>query len=172
MRFAFFLISLILFSCDTERNIVINDEVDVPLSIANNFTMIYTDSSQVKSYVSGNKHLDYSNSILNYSEFFDNVELIIYDDNKTSTIKSDYAIVYNQFQFMEFKGNVEITTTNNEFLITDKLYYDTENEWLFTEEKFEYSDDSNKIIANRLDSNRDFTNLITGNLTGSINITE
>ena len=73
---------------------------------------------------------------------------------------------------MEFKGNVEITTTDNEFLITDKLYYDTENEWLFTEEKFEYSDDSNRIIANRLDSNRDFTNLVTGNLTGSINITE
>ena len=31
---------------------------------------------------------------------------------------------------------------------------------------------TNKIIANRLDSNRDFTDLITGNLTGTINITE
>ena len=29
-----------------------------------------------------------------------------------------------------------------------------------------------KIIANRLDSNRDFTDLVTGSLTGSINITE
>ena len=39
-------------------------------------------------------------------------------------------------------------------------------------DKFEYTDKSNKIIANRLDSNRDFTDLVTGNLTGSINITE
>ena len=172
MRFIFFLIFVIFISCDIDRQIVESEEVNIPLSIANNFTMTYTDSSQVKSYVSGNKHIDYSNNILNYSEFFDDVELIIYDDNKTSTIKSDYAIVYNSFRFMEFKGNVEITTTDGELLITDQLYYDTENEWLFTEDKFEYTDKSNKIIANRLDSNRDFTDLVTGNLTGSINITE
>ena len=172
MRFTFFLIFVVFISCDTDRQIIESEEVNIPLSIANNFTMTYTDSSQVKSFVSGNKHIDYSNNILNYSEFFDDVELIIYDDNKTSTIKSDYAIVYNSFRFMEFKGNVEITTTDGELLITDQLYYDTENEWLFTEDKFEYTDKSNKIIANRLDSNRDFTDLVTGNLTGSINITE
>ena len=62
--------------------------------------------------------------------------------------------------------------SDSEVLTTDKLYYDTENEWLFTENKFEYIDETNKIIANRLDSNRDFTNLVTGSLTGSINITE
>ena len=172
MRFIFFLIFVIFISCDIDRQIIESEEVNIPLSIANNFTMTYTDSSQVKSFVSGNKHFDYSNNILNYSEFFDDVELIIYDDNKTSTIKSDYAIVYNSFRFMEFKVNVEITTTDGELLITDQLYYDTENEWLFTEDKFEYTDKSNKIIANRLDSNRDFTDLVTGNLTGSINITE
>ena len=47
---------------------------------------------------------------------------------------------------------------------------DSENEWLFTESSFEYSDSSNKIIADRLDSNRDFTDLVTGKLKGSINI--
>ena len=73
---------------------------------------------------------------------------------------------------MEFQGNVKITTTEGELLITDQLYYDTENEWLFTEDDFEYTDKTNKIIANRLDSNRDFTDLVTGSLTGSINITE
>jgi hypothetical protein len=50
------------------------------------------------------------------------------------------------------------------------LFYDTENNWLFTEQKFEYTDNTNKIIGNRLDSNRDFTDLITGELRGSINI--
>jgi lipopolysaccharide assembly outer membrane protein LptD (OstA) len=73
---------------------------------------------------------------------------------------------------MEFNNNVKISTSDSEVLTTDKLYYDTENEWLFTENKFEYIDETNKIIANRLDSNRDFTNLATGSLTGSINITE
>ena len=134
--------------------------------------MTYTDSTLTKSFVSGKVHYDYTNDELNFSEFFEDVELIIYDINKTSTISSDYAIVYNSFRFMEFKGNVKITTTEGELLITDQLYYDTENEWFFTEDDFEYTDKTNKIIANRLDSNRDFTDLVTGNLTGSINISE
>ena len=134
--------------------------------------MTYTDSMLTKSFVSGKIHYDFTNDILNYSEFFDDVQLVIYDENKTSTISSQYAIVYNSFRFMEFKDNVKITTSDGEVLTTDKLYYDTENEWLFTENNFEYIDKTNKIIANRLDSNRDFTDLVTGNLTGSINITE
>ena len=147
-----------------------NDKV--PVSIAKNFTMTYTDSMLTKSFVSGKIHYDFTNDILNYSEFFEDVELVIYDENKTSTIRSEYAIVYNSFRFMEFNNNVKITTTDGEVLTTDKLYYDTENEWLFTENDFEYIDKTNKIIANRLDSNRDFTDLVTGSLTGSINITE
>jgi LPS export ABC transporter protein LptC len=166
----FFLIAFS--SCNTEPTVFISKNKKTPVSIARNFTMTYTDSTLTKSFVSGKVHYDYTNDELNFSEFFEDVELIIYDINKTSTISSDYAIVYNSFRFMEFKGNVKITTTEGELLITDQLYYDTENEWLFTEDDFEYTDKTNKIIANRLDSNRDFTDLVTGNLTGSINISE
>ena len=169
----YILFFLIVFSsCNTEPTVYISTNKKTPVSIARNFTMTYTDSTLTKSFVSGKVHYDYTNDELNFSEFFEDVELIIYDINKTSTISSDYAIVYNSFRFMEFKGNVKITTTEGELLITDQLYYDTENEWLFTEDDFEYTDKTNKIIANRLESNRDFTDLITGNLTGSINISE
>ncbi len=164
--------SLLLLSCSNEQLSEIRKSEKVPLSVAENFTMIYTDSTVVKSYISGKTHFDFSNDILNYSELFNDVELIIYDENKTSTIKSDYAIIYNLYKFIEFKGNVVIETTDEELLVTEQLYYDSENEWLFTENSFEYTDKSNKIIADRLDSNRDFTDLVTGKLTGSINITD
>jgi len=175
MRYSFYFsfIFLIFFSsCNTEPSVVVSQNEKIPISIARNFTMTYTDSTLTKSFVSGKTHYDFTNDQLNFSEFFEDVELIIYDDNKTSIISSDYAIVYNSYRFMEFKGNVEITTTEGELLTTNQLYYDTENEWLFTEDNFEYTDRTNKIIANRLDSNRDFTDLVTGNLTGSINISE
>jgi LPS export ABC transporter protein LptC len=171
--FYFSIISLIIFSsCNTEPTVVVSKNKKTPVSIAHNFTMTYTDSTLTKSFVSGKTHYDFTNDQLNFSEFFEDVELIIYDDNKTSTISSDYAIVFNSFRFMEFKGNVEITTTDGELLTTSQLYYDTENEWLFTEDNFEYTDKTNKIIANRLDSNTNFTDLVTGKLTGSINIAE
>ena len=160
------------FSCTTESPQLNYSERKTPVSIAKNFTMTYTDSMTTKSFVSGKIHYDFTNDILNYSEFFEDVEVIIYDQNKTTTINSEYAIVYNSLKFMEFNNNVKITTTDSEVLTTDKLYYDTENDWLFTENNFEYIDKTNKIIANRLDSNRDFTDLVTGSLTGSINITE
>ena len=165
-----FLYSLLLLSCSEEALLENKNKEKVPLSIAENFTMVYTDSTVVKSFISGKTHFDFSNDILNYSELFNDVELIIYDENKTSTIKSDYAIVFNLYKFIEFKGNVVIETTDGELLVTEQLFYDTENEWLFTENSFEYSDNSNKIIADRLDSNRDFTDLVTGKLKGSINI--
>jgi LPS export ABC transporter protein LptC len=169
----YILFFLIVFSsCNTEPTISISKNKKIPVSIASNFTMTYTDSTLTKSFVSGKMHYDYTNDKLNFSEFFEDVNLIIYDVNKTTTISSEYAIVYNSFRFMEFQGNVKITTTEGELLITNQLYYDTENEWLFTEDDFEYTDKTNKIIANRLDSNRDFTDLVTGNLTGSINISE
>ena len=165
-----FLYSLLLLSCNEEALLENKNKEKVPLSIAENFTMLYTDSTVVKSIISGKTHFDFSNDILNYSELLNDVELIIYDENKTSTIKSDYAIVFNLYKFIEFKGNVVIETTDGELLVTEQLFYDTENEWLFTENSFEYSDSSNKIIADRLDSNRDFTDLVTGKLKGSINI--
>ena len=165
-----FFYSLLLLSCSEEALLENKNKEKVPLSIAENFTMVYTDSTVVKSFISGKTHFDFSNDILNYSELYNDVELIIYDENKTSTIKSDYAIVFNLYKFIEFKGNVVIETTDGELLVTEQLFYDTENEWLFTENSFEYSDSSNKIIADRLDSNRDFTDLVTGKLKGSINI--
>ena len=175
MRYSFnfsFIFLIFFSSCNTEPSVVVSQNEKTPVSIARNFTMTYTDSTLTKSFVSGKTHYDFTNDQLNFSEFFEDVELIIYDDNKTSIISSDYAIVYNSYRFMEFKGNVEITTTEGELLTTNQLYYDTENEWLFNEDNFEYTDRTNKIIANRLDSNRDFTDLVTGNLTGSINISE
>ena len=174
MKYSYFLFSIfiVFLSCNTESASLNYNNDKIPVSIAKNFTMTYTDSMLTKSFVSGKIHYDFTNDVLNYSEFFEDVELVIYDENKTSTIRSEYAIVYNSFRFMEFNNNVKITTTDGEVLTTDKLYYDTENEWLFTENDFEYIDKTNKIIANRLDSNRDFTDLVTGSLTGSINITE
>ena len=173
MNYKNFVVISLLISCNTDVESVFksNPSSDkVPLSIAQNFSLIYSDSTILKSLITGEKHYDFSNDELNYSELYDNIELIIYDDNKTSNIKSDYAIIYNLHKFIEFNGNVKITTTDNELLVTDQLFYDTENNWLFTEQKFEYTDNTNKIIGNRLDSNRDFTDLITGELRGSINI--
>ena len=113
MRVSYLLVFffIVIFSCTTEPAEITYSNKKIPVSIAKNFTMTYTDSMLTKSFVSGKIHYDFTNDLLNYSEFYE-------------------------------------------------------------ENNFEYIDKTNRIIANRLDSNRDFTDLVTGNLTGSINITE
>ena len=71
----FFLI--VFSSCITEPTITISQNKKIPVSIAKNFTMTYTDSTLTKSFVSGKIHYDYTNDQLNFSEFFEDVELII-----------------------------------------------------------------------------------------------
>ena len=134
--------------------------------------MRYTDSMKIKSLINAPTHKDFSNHPINYSEFVDGIKVTLFDEDRTTTITSDYAILYNRFRLIDFKGNVVIISSLGESLFSSQLFYDTENEWLFTEEKFQYSDKTNKINANRLDSNRDFTDLVTGNLTGSINVSD
>ena len=175
-KFNCFLLFLLFFqfmSCDNSEyfnSAVITDRI--PIGIAKDFEMTYTDSMKVKSIINAPTHKDFSNHPINYSEFVDGIKVTLFDDDRTTTITSDYAILYNRFRFIDFQGNVIIISSLGESLFCDQLYFDTENEWLFTEGSFRYTDENNNIIANRLDSNREFSDLLTGSLVGSINVSD
>jgi len=168
-----FLIFLQFISCDTSEYINTSNPSDrVPIGIAKDFEMIYTDSMKIKSIINAPTHKDFSTHPINYSEFEDGIKVTLYDDNRITTITSDYAILYNRFKLIDFQTNVVIISSEGQSLFSEQLYFDTENEWLFTEGNFKYIDDNNNIIANRLDSNREFSDLLTGNLVGSINVSD
>jgi len=171
--FLLFLLFLQFISCDTSEYINTSNITDrVPIGIAKDFEMTYTDSMKIKSLINAPTHKDFSNHSINYSEFVDGIKVTLFDDDRTTTITSDYAILYNKFGLIDFQGNVVIISSLGESLFSDQLYFDTENEWLFTEGNFRYTDDNNNIIANRLDSNREFSDLLTGSLVGSINVSD
>ena len=176
LKFSSFLLFLLFFhfiSCDTSDYINTSNMTDrLPIGIAKDFEMTYTDSMKIKSLINAPTHKDFSNHRINYSEFVDGIKVTLFDEDRTTTITSDYAILYNRFRLIDFKGNVVIISSLGESLFSDQLYFDTENEWLFTEGSFRYIDDNNNIIANRLDSNREFSDLLTGSLVGSINVSD
>ena len=57
-------------------------------------------------------------------------------------------------------------------LITDQLFWDSDNDWMFTENEFIYKDVDYEINAIRLDTNKEFTKFKTGELTGKISVKE
>ena len=54
------------------------------------------------------------------------------DDNNKNTVISDHAIMYDQTGLIDLQGNVVLTTSTNDTLFTEQLFYDQKKEWLFT----------------------------------------
>ena len=69
-------------------------------------------------------------------------------------------------------GNVIITTSDGSVLKTPQLFWDPEQEWLFSEKKFSFLNEDYDIVAKRLDANRSFTIFNTGELDGTVAVEE
>ena len=70
----------------------------LPIGIAKDFEMTYTDSMKIKSLINAPSHKYFSNHPINYSEFVDGIKVTLFDEDRTTTITSDYAILYNRFR--------------------------------------------------------------------------
>lgn len=97
--------------------------------------------------------------------FFDN-------DGNENEVFADYGILYDETKLIDLKGNVQLKSHEGSILTTKQLFWDSENEWLFTEQPFTFNDQDYNFNALRLDTNRDFTKFQTGNLIGTITVTE
>ena len=80
--------------------------------------------------------------------------------------------MYNDTKLIDLKGDVELKSHEGSVLRTNQLFWDAENEWLFTENAFTYQDKDYNFDAIRLDTNKDFTKFQTGNLIGTITVSE
>ena len=69
-------------------------------------------------------------------------------------------------------GNVEIKLSDGSVLKTSQLYWDPEQEWLFSENNFTFKSSDYDIKAKRLDANRQFTIFNTGLLDGNLTVEE
>ena len=67
-------------------------------------------------------------------------------------------------------GSVTINMSDGSLLKTTQLYWDPEQEWLFTEKEFSFFNEDYDIIAKRLDANKSFTIFNTGELDGTVAI--
>ena len=144
-----------------------------PLGIASNFRLVYTDSTKIQAILTAPIHFDYSHLSFKYSEFPEGLEVTFYNDNgEENKIYADYGIFYKSTKIVDLKKNVKLISNDGSELFTQQLFWDAENEWLFTEEKFTFKNIDYDIDAIRLDTNKEFSQFKTGKLTGLLNFTE
>lgn len=151
----------------------INRDRQDPLGIATNIRLVYTDSTNVQAILSAPKHLDFSNLSFRYAEFPEGLEVIFYDDKKNENILiADYGILYEETKLIDLRGNVQLKSYDGSILTTNQLFWDAQSEWIFTEKPFTFQDKDYNFDAQRLDANKDFTKFQTGNLIGTITVSE
>ena len=130
-------------------------------------------SAEVKAILRSPLNKDFTNLKFPFSEFPNGVEITFYDTEKNETlVSSNYAIIYNKTNIVDMVGNVEIKLSDGSVLKTSQLYWDPEQEWLFSENNFTFKSSDYDIKANRLDANRQFTIFNTGLLDGNLTVEE
>ena len=165
----------LLFSCEDNSQALkeMNMDRQDPLATAKSIRMVYTDSLKIQAILTAPKHVDYTNLSFRYAEFPEGLKVIFFDnDGNENEVLADYGILYDETKLIDLKGNVQLKSHDGSILTTTQLFLDSENEWLFTEQPFTFNDQDYNFNALRLDTNRDFTKFQTGNLIGTITVTE
>ncbi|MFQ3341736.1 MAG: LPS export ABC transporter protein LptC [Flavobacteriaceae bacterium] len=144
-----------------------------PLAIAYNIRMVYTDSMKIQAVLTAPKHVDYTNLSFRYAEFPEGLKVIFFDTaGNENEVLADYGILYDETKLIDLRGNVQLKSHDGSVLTSDQLFWDAQTEWLFTEKSFNFKDKDYDFDALRLDTNKDFTKFKTGNLIGTINVSE
>ena len=144
---------------------------EIPVGITEELHLIYSDSAQIEAELIAPINIDFTNQKFPYSEFPQGLDAILYGNRGEVTfVTSDYGIYYPKTEIIDLRGNVVISDTIGTRLNTSQLYWDAGQEWLFTEKNFTFTNESYDIEANRLDTNRSFKKLMTGIISGNIQI--
>ncbi len=162
-------------SCDlsTEKLINSNYEKINPAGTGFNIRMVYTDSTRVKAILEAPLYIDYSNLFLPYSEFPEGLKVTFLDKfNNENILLADFGTLYNDTKIIDLVGNVSLTSSDGSILNSDQLYWDANNDWIFTEYEFSFVGPEYNVLANRLDTNKEFTKFQTGKLTGTVAVKE
>ena len=168
----FFYIFLLLIICSCEDYFddvkKINFKELIPAGKTQNFVLRYTDSANLKAILKSPLNIDYTNQIFPYSEFPDGLDIEFFDKKEGSTkVSANYGIVYYLTKIVSLEDNVIIQSPDSSFVKSNQIFWDPEQEWLFTEEKIVFSSDDYNIRAEKMDADRSFKLLKTGKLDGS-----
>ncbi|WP_350286254.1 LPS export ABC transporter periplasmic protein LptC [uncultured Croceitalea sp.] len=164
----------ILFLCCQDNYKRVGEEAATniyPQGIAKNFTLTYTEaikelssqdsaSTRVIAILESPLNKDFDNLRFRFKEFPEGLKVDFYDEkNQKSVIVADYAIIYSQTNVIDLQGNVVIESHDGKKLETPQLYWDRANKWIFTEEKFTYTnpEDGTVMDGEGMDFNREFT---------------
>ena len=171
-----FLVAM-FFSCGNDLKEVQDflAEKNLPIGIAKNIYSIQTDSGRVTTKLVAPILNDFSNREEHpYTEFPEGLMVVTYDKMGDSVVMiADYSITYSNTNISEIKNNINITNyADQSKLITDQLFWDGNEHYIYTEKKFILITNADTIYGEGFESNEDLTELNMKSVSGTIYIDE
>ncbi|MGO3706633.1 MAG: LPS export ABC transporter periplasmic protein LptC [Mesonia hippocampi] len=132
-------LAVMLFSCEDRLHKVrdLEAKVRAPQTEGEGVNLFYTDSGKVQANLRAKKLLDYTNLPYAYREFPEGLTLHFFDENQQkNTVVADYGVEYSQAQLVDLRGNVKVVTSDSTILTGKQLYWDQQNQWVFTDQAY------------------------------------
>ncbi|MBC2837805.1 LPS export ABC transporter periplasmic protein LptC [Robiginitalea sp. SC105] len=168
-----FAVAMCILACEDRYKRVGNEAADpiYPQGVSRDFSLTYTETRQdLSSEDSSDTRViavlrsplseDFTNLEFQYRTFPDGLRVEYFDDQgRLSTIEADYAIIYAQTNIYDLQGHVVLETHDGKRLVADQLFWDRNNDWIFTEGRFTLTNPEEGTLLNGtgMDFNRDFT---------------
>lgn len=177
LNIASILLVAMFFSCGNDLKEVQDflAEKNLPIGVAKNIYSIQTDSGRVSTKLIAPVLNDFSNREEHpYTEFPEGLTVVTYDKKGDSVVLiADYSITYSNTNISEIKNNVSITNYGDHSkLITDQLFWDGNEHYIYTEKKFTLITKSDTIYGQGFESNEDLTELNMKSVSGTIYVNE
>ncbi len=162
LNIAAILLVAMFFSCGNKIQEVEDFLADknLPVGEVKNVYLIHTDSGRIKTKLIAPLMLDYFNRKEHpYSKFPDGIKIVTFDKKSDSVIlTADYSVSFNKTNISEVKGNVVVVNeADGSKLMTDQLFWDANEHYIYTEKRFVLISNSDTIKGIGFESNEDLS---------------
>ena len=174
LRFAcLFLFLLVLAGCvnDMEEVNEITSEEILPVEVADDIRIIYSDSAILKVILEAN-HLERFIGENPYIEMSQGVHVRFFNSlgDVESELSSNYAVSYENTDIMEAKEDVVVVNKKGETLNTEHLIWEEKTEKIHTDEFVKITTEDEVIFGHGFESNQDFSKYRIKKIKGTIDL--
>ncbi len=161
LLFGFFALLLTLGACSKKSNekAIEITPGDLKKEVLKNVEILYSDSAQLRVKISGKVMIRTLIPENMKDEFTDGVLVDFYDafGKKTSNLKADYALRYQDKDDILVSGNVVLTSEKNETMESDELIWNKKQERVYTEKFVMVKTTKERAWGQGFESNQNFT---------------
>ena len=162
LNIAAFLLAAMFFSCGNKIQEVEDFLADknLPIGEVRDVYLVHTDSGKIKTKLISPLMLDFSNRKEHpYSKFPEGIKIVTFDKKGDSVIlTADYSVSFNKTNISEVKGNVVVVNeSDGSKLMTDQLFWDANEHYIYTEKKFTMISHFDTIKGIGFESNEDLS---------------